>query len=638
MSEKDKRLLSNITRNSVRISSTPGILQYDIQEGLSSKLYQDDINNDAQNVINFIAGMYNNVNFAILSGFEDNGDGTCSGGTLIMDGQFVWIAGPIPFDSYLEPIAVNVEPRSNSINTTTNTYVSYQAQISGTATAYPQITLSNITLYKGFIPYHYINNNQISPAVFNPLAHIDGLSTNVAIPLPPVNDLNLITTTSVYRGIPSLLNKPTIAPNESIVFTYVVNSGLIHQIYLGSQPDLNLFSYRILTGTSWSPWEQSPSDDYVNTQIANATDISNDALQAAIGKFQTSNFTNNFVAQSQGTANPTVAVDSNGFVYGCNIGGTIVNISRDGTNTFSTYFTKSSTEAIRGLLGYANKIFIFTYSVSTTQTFIYAGTNGGAPVSVFGATATMGGIGTASYSGPYAVYLDSNNAVLYSYNFGSSWNYSTTIPWSSPAPNSITINSNGISYIGGSTTFGIASAQITTGTVTYVQVPGTPTEPISTNCMVSAVDGSYILFGTAAGNVYKYDGTTFTNPFTDPTSAINQILIHPLTPSISYVLDSAGLIYKSIDDGASYNIVFGSFGPGFSKLFIDPNTGYLFYSFGGGTAGGDLYRSTDGGFTFIKVLHVFTGGADPIIADSEVYKRMYVGSGNMFLYRSLSNI
>jgi hypothetical protein len=87
-----------------------------------------------------LLGIDENKYFHILAGFNDNGDGTFSGGTLSVDGQIYWIDPIISIlsGSYLRPTTDVLKLRTESLNNPYYAYEIYTAVIDNSHT-----TLSN---------------------------------------------------------------------------------------------------------------------------------------------------------------------------------------------------------------------------------------------------------------------------------------------------------------------------------------------------------------------------------------------------------------------------------------------------------------------------------------------------------------
>src|SRR5689334_10878812 len=136
--------------------------------------------------------------------------------------------------------------------------------------------------------------------------------------------------------------------------------------------------------------------------------------------------------------------------------------------------------------------------------------------------------------------------------------------------------------------------------------------------------------GAVNGGVWKTDdyGRTWTPIFDDqPTGSVGAIAIAASNPDVIYVGSGEGLqrpdlstgdgIYKSIDGGKSWRHLGLREGRQIPQIIVDPHDpNRLFVAVLGSPYGPNaergLFRSTDGGRTFQKVLYqdADTGGAD----------------------------
>src|SRR5688572_26298976 len=139
--------------------------------------------------------------------------------------------------------------------------------------------------------------------------------------------------------------------------------------------------------------------------------------------------------------------------------------------------------------------------------------------------------------------------------------------------------------------------------------------------------------GAVNGGVWKTDdaGRTWTPIFDDqPTGSIGAIAVAPSDPRIIYVGSGEGLqrpdlstgdgIYKSTDAGATWTHLGLRDGQQIPQIVIDPRdpnrlfVAVLGHPYGPNAERG-IFRSTDGGRTFEKVLYrdEHTGGVDVVL-------------------------
>lgn len=163
---------------------------------------------------------------------------------------------------------------------------------------------------------------------------------------------------------------------------------------------------------------------------------------------------------------------------------------------------------------------------------------------------------------------------------------------------------------------------------------------------VDPVDPNHVWIGTAAGGVWdSFDaGTSWTSRFDAQTTlSIGSLATHPTNPSIVYVgtgedngggysFDGEGIL-ETTDGGATWTNVGLAETRRIGRIAIDPSNPQRIFAAAGGNwfqkdTNRGIYRSTDGGATWQRVLYVAddTGGIDLAIDPSNparIYAAMW---------------
>jgi hypothetical protein len=156
-----------------------GINQYNITDLQNTSLFHEDLNNDVTNLNIATSAIFGNNpnNFQILTGFQDNGDGTFTGGYVVMSGIIYFLNENINSGYYLKPSLIPNTPRLSKTNVLTNVYTMYLASSSATNTGYPAITSSSINQYRGSVTNAMIQNKSITSRT---LSSTDFILPNIA--------------------------------------------------------------------------------------------------------------------------------------------------------------------------------------------------------------------------------------------------------------------------------------------------------------------------------------------------------------------------------------------------------------------------------------------------------------------------
>ncbi len=170
--------------------------------------------------------------------------------------------------------------------------------------------------------------------------------------------------------------------------------------------------------------------------------------------------------------------------------------------------------------------------------------------------------------------------------------------------------------------------------------------PAAMSGRITSIDGwardpSFILVGTASGGVWRSDnsGLNWRSVFDDqPVHSIGSVKIHPDHPDVLWVGSGEGNprnsssggngIYKSIDGGRAWKHMGLERTERIHRVLLDPKNPDTVYAAALGRMWGEnsergVYRSTDGGATWDRVLYIDerTGCAD-LIMDPRNPKKM----------------
>ena len=156
-----------------------GINEYNISEDKVTSLFHEDLNQTVSNIniaTNAIFGNEPN-SFQILSGFSDNGDGTFSGGYVVMNGIIHLLNDNISSGYYIEPSLVRNTTRLTKDSVLLEVYTMYLASASPTPTGFPQINQANINVYRGSVTNLMLKRESVTSSK---LSTTDFILPNVA--------------------------------------------------------------------------------------------------------------------------------------------------------------------------------------------------------------------------------------------------------------------------------------------------------------------------------------------------------------------------------------------------------------------------------------------------------------------------
>lgn len=205
---------------------------------------------------------------------------------------------------------------------------------------------------------------------------------------------------------------------------------------------------------------------------------------------------------------------------------------------------------------------------------------------------------------PSRLYATSSSGVLSSTDAGATW---STL-WAVPTVNALAVDAQVPSTLyvsresegvfrstNGGTHWTAVNAGLTTLTVTSLAV-----DPQATGTVYAGTSGGGVFRTTNAGASWTAVNTGLTH------LSVTALAVHPETPAVLYAGTADGGVFRSLNAGASWTAVnaglWSGVGPlpGIEALAIataDPSVLYLAATDG---AGGPVFRSTDGGDTWVS--------------------------------------
>jgi xyloglucan-specific exo-beta-1,4-glucanase len=215
--------------------------------------------------------------------------------------------------------------------------------------------------------------------------------------------------------------------------------------------------------------------------------------------------------------------------------------------------------------------------------------------------------------------------VAVSLDGGATWNPDTKVPISANSGN-IALSANGTTTL---SMEGSGSAIVSIGNTSYVAVSGLPSGAL----VASDKKNAAYFYGASGSAVYvsSTNGASFTQTAT-VSGTINAISVNPSTAGNVLVATSAGL-YQSADFGKTFKTVGSAVTNGYrvsvgaASAAGKPNSIFV-----GGIVGGKegYFRTDDNGASWVQVNNASYGfqtiSSNPIVADSRVHGRLYVGT------------